>query len=174
MTEIFITKSKKQQFMHSAMRVNHAGERAAKNIYSAQIRFTKDPETKKLLEHMLGQELVHLEFFENELRRSSIRPSLLLPIWDFLSYSLGASTALMGKTASMICTQAVEEVIDEHYSSQVKFIENSEIKSKIEQFRQEELEHRDIAISHGSFRDNLLSNIIKFGCKIAIKLSKKI
>ena len=174
MAQVFINESQEKSFLHSAIRVNHAGERAAKNIYSAQIKFTKNPETKKLLEHMLEQELVHLEFFECEMKKSHVRPSLLLPIWDLFSYALGASTAIMGKNATMICTQAVEEVIDEHYASQLDFIKDLEIKNKIEKFRQEELEHRDIAISNGSFSNNLLSNIIKIGCKIAINLSKKI
>jgi ubiquinone biosynthesis monooxygenase Coq7 len=177
MTDIFITATQKRDFLNSAIRVNHAGERAAKNIYSSQIKFTKDPETKKLLAHMLEQELVHLEYFENEMKKSHARPSLLLPLWDFLSHSLGASTAIMGKEAAMMCTEAVEEVIDEHYSSQVKKLENSEMKNKIEQFRQEELEHKNIAISndaHLSPAYKILSKIIKSGCRIAINLSKKI
>jgi ubiquinone biosynthesis monooxygenase Coq7 len=177
MTDIFITEAQKLNFLHSAIRVNHAGERAAKNIYSSQIKFTKDSNTKKLLEHMLEQELVHLEYFENEMKKSHVRPSLLLPLWDLLSHSLGAATALMGKEASMMCTEAVEEVIDEHYASQIHKLENAEIKNKIEQFRQEELEHRDIAISndaHLSPAYKILSKVIKSSCRIAINLSKKI
>ena len=49
----------------------------------------------------------------------------------------------------MACTVAVEEVIDEHYQDQINNLDASEeLKEKIEQFRQEELEHRDIGLQN--------------------------
>ena len=177
MTELFLTDEHKNRYLHESIRVNHAGERAAKNIYSAQIKFTKNPKTKKLLEHMLEQELVHLDYFENQLRERRVRPSLLLPLWDVMSYSLGAVTAIMGKEAAMMCTESVEDVIDQHYESQLDILEDKDLKDKIEQFREEELEHKQTATendAHLSPAYSLLSNVIKFGCSAAIKLSKKL
>jgi 3-demethoxyubiquinol 3-hydroxylase len=162
------------------IRVNHAGEKAAQNIYTAQAKTIKDPEAYKLLNHMLEQERVHLEFFEQEMRKRQIRPTALLPLWNFLSYGIGKVTGLMGKEAAMMCTEAVEEVIDDHYKdqiSQLKTLGDEELIQAIEKFRQEEIEHKETAITHGAINSPFyksLSAMIKFGCRRAIALSKRI
>ena len=55
----------------------------------------------------------------------------------------------------MLCTASVEEVIDKHYLSQIEHLESEkteekELLKKIKKFRQEELEHRDIAYEEGA------------------------
>lgn len=83
----------------------------------------------------------------------------------------------MGKKAAMACTAAVEEVIGEHYKEQVSHLEDGELRETISKFRDEELEHKDIAIQHNAesaFGYNILSSFIKTGCKTAIYLSKLI
>ena len=79
----------------------------------------------------------------------------------------------------MACTAAVEEVIDEHYASQVARLadKDPELKETVEAFRLEEVVHRDTAVAHGAedapgYR--LLSEGIKAGCRLAISLSEKI
>jgi ubiquinone biosynthesis monooxygenase Coq7 len=39
-----------------------------------------------------------------------------MPFWTAAGYTLGFATALLGKNAAMACTEAVEEVIQEHYN----------------------------------------------------------
>ncbi len=101
----------------------------------------------------------------------------MLPVWRVLGVSLGVATAIMGKKAAMACTAAVEEVIGEHYKEQVSHLEDGELRETISKFRDEELEHKDIAIQHNAesaFGYNILSSFIKTGCKTAIYLSKLI
>jgi ubiquinone biosynthesis monooxygenase Coq7 len=96
-------------------------------------------------------------------------------------YALGAVTALMGEKAAMACTAAVEEVIDEHYARQAAALQkdgaaNAELKETIEQFRADEIAHRETALEHGAEQTpgyGVLSEAIKAGCRLAIKLSER-
>jgi ubiquinone biosynthesis monooxygenase Coq7 len=79
----------------------------------------------------------------------------------------------------MACTAAVETEIDRHYSEQLRALgsEQPDLAGTIETFRNEELEHRDTAISEGAetaFGYPLLSGFIRAGCRLAIELSKRI
>lgn len=49
-----------------------------------------------------------------------VRPTLLYPLWQGVSFILGAGTGLMGREAAMACTEAVETVIGEHYDEYVR------------------------------------------------------
>jgi ubiquinone biosynthesis monooxygenase Coq7 len=131
---------------------------------------------------MKEHEKEHLKYFEQQLAERKVRPTLLIPLWDLLGVSLGFVTALMGKKATMLCTASVEEVIDQHYQSQIKHLEEEEkgekdLLKKIKKFRQDELEHRDIAYDEGATKKGaygLLDLAIKTGSKIAIEVAKRI
>lgn len=166
--------------LDSIIRVDHAGEYGAMRIYQGQLAATKDPRTKALISHMQEQEQRHLAFFEEEMKSRKVRPTVLLPLWHYGSYALGFVTALMGKKTAMLCTQAVEEVIDEHYAEQsLSLRENkdeAELLERIEEYRAEELEHKELAIDHGSMEAPLYSFVRKaIGgvCRVAIELSKR-
>lgn len=167
--------------IESIIRVNHAGEFGARRIYEGQYDFIKDSEAKSLIAHMRDQELPHLSYFEREIANRKIRPTLLHPLWNIAGYALGAITAICGTKTAMMCTEAVEEVIADHYQEQIIQLENNqrekELHEKISQFRQEEIEHHDIAVDNNSRNApayRIMSSIVKKGCKIAIHLSKRI
>ena len=64
---------------------------------------------------------------------------------------LGAITASLGKDAAMACTIAVEEVIGKHYDEQANSLEDkryAKLKKTLLKFRDDELEHKDIATEH--------------------------
>lgn len=162
------------------IRVNHAGEYGAANIYAGQIAILgDDPETGPLLKHMKEQEAVHLEYFEKELVRRRIRPSALTPVWSTGGFALGAVTALMGRRAAMACTVAVEEVIEEHYQSQLDRLgpDEARLREAIARFQAEEVEHRDTGLDEGA-EDTpgyaILSRIIKTGSRAAIWLAQRV
>ena len=58
----------------------------------------------------------------------------------------------MGESAAMACTAAVEEVIDAHYLRQIETLGTSEpeLYAALEEFRDNEIEHRDTARAHGA------------------------
>ena len=165
------------------IRVDHAGERGAVTIYEGQIlalnTFVKDDSLKKTIEEMKVHEKEHCDFFENEIKKRKINPTKLLPLWDLLGVGLGFGSTLLGKKAAMLCTASVEEVIDEHYLSQIKQLGDDEknLKKKITKFRQDELNHKDIAYEKGATKKgaySILDLVIKTGSKIAINISEKI
>ena len=165
------------------IRVDHAGERGAIKIYEGQLlalnTFVKDENLKKKIEEMKIHEKEHCEYFENEIKKRNIKPTKLLPLWDLLGVGLGFGSTILGKKAAMLCTASVEEVIQEHYSNQIKQLESDEIKlkEKIIKFREDELHHKDIAYEEGATKEgpySILDKIIKTGSRIAIKISEKI
>jgi len=167
------------QLIDQIIRVNHAGEYGAKRIYQGQMSVLKSPKDQELLKTMHDQEQVHLDYFSQEIPKRNVRPSMILPLWNILGYALGAGTAILGKNAAMVCTEAVEEVIDQHYKEQIDQLNNKnepELQDKISQFRIEEIEHHDLAQEHMTklnLGHKLLYHTIKKGCKIAIELSKR-
>ena len=128
---------------------------------------------------MKVHEKEHCDYFENEIKKRKIKPTKFLPLWDLLGVGLGFGSTILGRKAAMLCTASVEEVIDEHYSNQIKQLENDEIKlkEKIIKFREDELHHKDIAYQEGATKKgvySILDKIIKTGSKIAINISEKI
>ena len=166
--------------LHEIIRVDHAGEYGATKIYDGQIAvFGKETKIGKTIKHMADQEQEHIETFNKLLIENRVRPTALLPLWNFAGFFLGASTALMGEKAAMACTVAVEKVIGDHYGDQLKLLKEDQkkLKSTIKKFQKDELEHHDIGIAHDAEETpayNLLSSLISLGCKTAIVLSKKI
>ena len=165
------------------IRVDHAGERGAIKIYEGQLlalnTIVKDDNLKKKIEEMKIHEKEHCDYFQNEIKKRNIEPTQFLPLWDILGVGLGFGSTILGKKAAMLCTASVEEVIDEHYSNQIKELENDEkkLKDKIIKFRKDELHHRDIAYKEGATKKgiySILDKIIKTGSKIAINISEKI
>tara|TARA_Y100001935_G_scaffold244703_1_gene237422 strand:+ start:224 stop:757 length:534 start_codon:yes stop_codon:yes gene_type:complete len=172
------SKTKIEEFI----RVDHAGERGAIKIYEGQLlalnTIVKNNDLKATIEHMKDHEVEHCEFFENEIKKRNIKPTRFLKLWDLLGLGLGFGTTILGKQAAMLCTASVEEVIQDHYANQINQLEEDEkeLKEKIVKFREDEINHKDIAYNEGASKKGLykiLDNIIKTGSRVAIKISEK-
>ena len=175
------TPPKANQRLAEYLRVNHAGERAAQTIYKGQLAVLKGHPQAAEIQHMMEQEQEHLDAFDTLLNDYKVRPSLLDPLWGAAGFMLGAATAALGPKAAMACTIAVEEVIGTHYDRQVQDLNNRheepELVETLARFRDEELEHRDIAVEHDGRQApayGLMKTIIQTGCKTAIKIAEKI
>jgi ubiquinone biosynthesis monooxygenase Coq7 len=161
------------------IRVDHAGEYGAKRIYDGQLAVlgNRPGAAAKKIRHMAEQEQRHLDAFEKLVLDRRVRPTALSPVWHVAGFALGAATALMGERAAMACTVAVEEVIDEHYQRQIDALGDDEpaLKKSLEEFRNQEIEHRDTAReSGGDGGPTLLKAAIKTGSRLAIWLSTRI
>ena len=172
-------KNKVEEFI----RVDHAGERGAIKIYEGQLlalnTIIKNDKLKKKIEEMQVHEKEHCDYFEKEIKKRNIKPTKFLPLWDLLGVGLGFGSAIIGKKATMLCTASVEEVIDQHYQNQINQLKNDEkeLKKKIVKFRNDELQHKDIAYEEGATKKgfySIMDKIIKTGSKIAIGISEKI
>ena len=171
-----------KKLLEEIIRVDHAGERGAIKIYEGQLLALKtlrqDENLKSKLEDMKEHELEHYKFFDNEIKKRNIKPTRFLPIWDLLGVTLGFGTAILGKKAAMLCTASVEEVIDDHYKNQTYKLGDDEklLKEKIKKFRQDELDHKDIAYEEGATKKGVykvLDKVIKVSSRIAIAISEK-
>jgi len=145
------------------------------------------------MQHMYDQEAGHFKFFNELLAKHRIRPTAMYPVWKLAATALGWGTAVMGREAAMACTEAVETEIGEHYNSQVRVLlqwmrdleSNGEVIDpelqslvlKLKEIRDEELEHLDHAVEQDAKEAqpyDLLTNIIRSGCKAAIAVSQKV
>lgn len=162
------------------VRVDHAGEFGAVRIYAGQRAVMGERHPKAgMLRHMHEQEKAHLDRFNRLIAERDVRPTALAPFWNIAGFALGATTALMGEKAAMACTQAVEEVIDEHYESQKQALKgkDEELETIIDDFQAEEVEHKRLAEAHGAneaLGHPILTGLIKAGCRSAIWLSKRV
>jgi len=161
------------------IRVDQAGEYGAARIYDGQLAVLKDSTAASAVRHMAAQEKRHLERFDTLVAERRVRPTALSPLWHIAGYALGAATAMLSERAAMACTVAVEEVIDEHYRSQLEALggTDADLAAIVADFRADELEHRDTALKHGAADTPgypLLSAAIKTGSRLAIWLSTRI
>lgn len=166
------------------IRVDHAGEYGAVTIYRGQRAvFDRIPSKGRVAAQLKGMEADeqhHLDAFDALIAERDSRPTLLTPLWEVAGRTLGVATALMGEKAAHACTEAVEDVIEQHYASQVEALETmgeTGLAAQFAQFREEEIEHRDTALHEGAREAAgypLLSAAIKAGCKTAIEICKKI
>jgi ubiquinone biosynthesis monooxygenase Coq7 len=165
------------------LRVDHAGELGAVSIYRGQRAVLgQAPRHERIagqLAEMEAHEAEHLARFDRLLTERRVRPTALAPVWRLAGFALGAGTALLGDKAAHACTEAVENVIEEHYAGQITELaeREPELAAELERFRQDELAHRDLAVDEGAREApgyGLLSAVVRTGCRAAIKLSEKI
>ena len=163
------------------LRVDHAGEYGATRIYQGQLDVLglARGRSAAAIRQMAEAENRHLARFEALLRERRVRPTFLQPLWSVAGYAVGAATALLGERAAMACTVAVEEVIDEHYRAQAERLaeEDPALRETILAFRDDELAHRNVALTHGAAESpgyDVISALVKTGSRIAIWLSTRL
>lgn len=165
------------------IRVDHAGEFGAVQIYRGQravFEHAADKQhTARLIAEMEEGEQEHLQTFDRLIAERGVRPTLMAPVWRVAGFGLGAVTALMGERAAHACTEAVEEVIEEHYANQSAVLDgvDEDLKDIVDRFREDELAHKATAIDQGARSAPgypVLSAVIKFGCRVAIRISERI
>lgn len=171
-----------QRNIHRMIRVDQAGEFGATRIYQGQLDVMGDrgPHAQEIA-HMAEQEKEHRARFDALMARRGVRPTALQPFWSVAGYALGAATALIGPKAAMACTAAVETEIDRHYSQQIDLLRQDnadpELEAMVDEFREEEREHRDAALAAGAEQAPaypLLAGAIRLGCRVAIRLAERI
>ncbi|KAI6710296.1 ubiquinone biosynthesis protein CAT5 [Diplocarpon mali] len=184
-----------RDFLSSALRVNQAGELAACRIYNAQtpIVVASHPKLRPLMKHMYDQEHGHFKTFNALIAKHRVRPTAMYPFWKIAASALGWGTAVMGREAAMACTEAVETEIGGHYNEQVGVLlemaermeksgetigeDLKQLIANIKKIRDEELEHLDHALENDAQKavpHELLTGVIRAGCRAAIRVSERI
>lgn len=176
-----LTDPKKKKIIDRMLRVDHAGEIGARQIYAGQLAVFRGTPIGKVIKEMADQEQKHLDAFDRLIVERRVRPTAMMPIWNVAGYALGLGTALIGKEAAMACTVAVEEVIAEHYNDQVRTLldweDESELRAIFREFRDDELEHKHTGIEHDAEQApfySAMSKAIKAGCRSAIMITERV
>lgn len=161
------------------IRVDQAGEYGAERIYAGQLAVLGHSRAAPAIRRMADAERKHLDDFNRLMLARRVRPTALQPIWHVAGFALGAATALMGEKTAMACTEAVEDVIVDHYARQERALgeDDPELKSAIARARGEESAHHDEAVLAGSraapcYRP--LTAAIRTGTRFAIWLSERV
>jgi ubiquinone biosynthesis monooxygenase Coq7 len=131
------------------IKVDHAGEHGAVNIYSAQIllaRLTAPslvPELREFRQH----ELRHRAIFQKELLRRGVRRCRSYILCGIGGFVLGLVTGLFGRGAIAATTVAVERVVLRHLQEQLEALRalDAPAVAAISSIVDEEQEHHDRA-----------------------------
>ncbi len=127
------------------VKVNHAGEHGAIQIYSAQIAVARRlyPDITPELDEMLAHEISHRAKFFSAMPQRAARPCRIMALWSIGGWLLGFTCALLGRTGIWICTAAVEEAVHRHLDDQLEFLEalDPDLHALIASIRTEELSH---------------------------------
>lgn len=134
------------------LRVNHAGEHGAVNIYAGQ-RFIAQLTSRRLLPELAefqSHERKHRAIFQAELQRRGVRRCRSYVLCGVGGYTLGIVTALLGRSAIAATTVAVERVVLRHLERQLDALRGVDDAAAhaIGSIVQEEQQHHDRSAAH--------------------------
>lgn len=162
------------------LKVDHAGEFGAINIYRAQILVCRlfHPRYVSLLKQFLEDEKRHLDIFWQEIQKRGGPKCKSYWLCGIGGFATGFVCALLGKKGIMACTLAVESVVTEHLISQLdylKSINDIAAYNAVEAIINDEAHHRDIGQAEGG--DNSwfapLRVFIRFSTEIVIRFGMR-
>jgi ubiquinone biosynthesis monooxygenase Coq7 len=165
------------------LRVDHAGELGPCTSIAASGRCSPRPAASERISGQLADmeahEAEHLARFDALLNDRQVRPTLMAPLWRAAGFALGAGTALLGEKAAHACTEAVENVIEDHYAGQIAELAHARAGTGRRAFQVPRRGAGPPRPGGGRGRPRspglrLLSAVIRAGCKAAIKISEKV
>ena len=107
------------------LKVNHAGEHGAVNIYRGQrlVCFWRDDALKRELEEFRSHEERHRAIFAAELQRRGVRRCRSYWACGSGGFVLGLTTGICGRASIAAVTVAVERVVLRHLERQLRELE---------------------------------------------------
>ena len=167
--------SETNEFASRVLKVNHAGENGAVNIYAGQIffaRFTAPSMVAELSEFKSHEER-HRAVFWAELQRRNRARCRSYWLCGLGGFTLGLATGLFGRRAIAATTVAVERVVLRHLEQQLEQLNGKDEAAvqAIESIVTEERQHHDQSASHitvGQFWPRMLSPIVSASTEAVI------
>jgi 3-demethoxyubiquinol 3-hydroxylase len=162
------------------LRVDHAGEFGAINIYRSQLGLArllyKDIVPK--LEEMLAHEREHFRRFDSIMKARGVRSCYALHIWAAGGAIVGFITGLLGRNAIWVCTDSIESTVLHHLEWQLSFLsaQDAEVHAAVLSIQADEEAHRDFGQTNG-VRSPLYAPVfwvVRRSTEIAIWLSTKL
>ncbi len=136
------------------LKVNHAGEFGAINIYRSQIFFSKIfmKDLVPLLESFLEDEKRHLELFWDEIKRRNGIKCKSYYLCGLGGYAMGFISSLLGRKGIMACTWAVESVVVDHLKGQLLYlmqVNDTQAYETVKSILDDEINHREEGLQKG-------------------------
>jgi ubiquinone biosynthesis monooxygenase Coq7 len=109
------------------IKVDHAGENGAVNIYRAQrlVARIRAPSLLKQLAEFQRHEEEHRRIFRDHLDKIGVRPCVSYHFCCMGGFSLGLVTGLVGPSAIAATTFAVEHVVLRHLEDQLEYLRDA-------------------------------------------------
>lgn len=150
------------------IKVDHAGENGAVNIYRAQYLVSRIRAPRMLpdLRHFQEHEMEHRQIFADYLKSHNIRRWVSYHLCGLGGWWLGFVTGLIGPKAIMATTYAVEHVVLEHLEHQVEYLKTVDAQALkcVEAIIEDEQAHHDHAFegfNHRGFLSKVLVRTVK-------------
>ncbi len=136
------------------LKVNHAGEFAAVNIYRSRLVVCRIVmrDLVPLLEEFPADEKRHLAIFWTEIRRRNGVKCKSYWLCGLGGYCMGIASALLGRRGIMACRWAVESVVVNHLHHQIAYLKNKHdlpALEAVEAILEDEQNHRDTGFAAG-------------------------
>lgn len=134
------------------LKVNHAGEHGAVNIYAGQRLLAKLTARRLLpeLQQFQAHEEMHRALFQAELNRRGLRRCRSYQLCAIGGFTLGCITGLLGASAIAATTVAVERVVLRHLDQQIEALRGKDdaAADAVAQIYAEERQHHDRQLGH--------------------------
>ena len=163
------------------LKVDHAGEHGAVNIYRAQIVVSRitAPELTDTLGEFIAHEQRHRALFWDLMQARGVRRCKSYLLCGFGGYVLGFITAALGRHAIAATTFAVESVVLGHLEEQMIALKDidPDAHDAVSNIVEEEREHHDHGerlMQTGKFWPALITPIVRFSTETVIWLGMRL
>jgi ubiquinone biosynthesis monooxygenase Coq7 len=163
------------------MKVNHAGEHGAISIYRGQLLVCRvtAPQLMSELRDFLDHEYRHREIFARELQRRAKHRCRSYHLCGVGGFILGIATGLCGPSAVASTTAAVENVVLQHLSAQLRQLRDVDSKAyqAISSIVDDEQSHHDrsaLRYRQGSFWPRVISPVVATATEAVIWLGMRL
>ena len=162
------------------IKVDHAGENGAVNIYRAQALVSRmlRPALVPMLRENQRHEEQHRRIFAAYLSANDIRRCISYHASGLGGFVLGFVTALCGVKVIHATTYAVEHVVLAHLSEQMAYLRDADEQAWgcVQNIHADEQSHHDIAetgMGHRDWITNLLIGIVRLGTEGVIRFGMR-
>lgn len=146
-----LTSSERRQ-VAGMMRVNHTGEVCAQALYQGQAVTARLPRIKRQMEQSAIEEMDHLAWCHERLQELNSHPSVLNPLWYWLSFGIGAAMGKVGDRWSLGFVEETEHQVCAHIDRHLARMPEQDHRTQriLTQMREDELHHADKARQAGA------------------------
>lgn len=162
------------------IKVDHAGENGAVNIYRAQrlVARIRAPSLCRQLADFQQHEEEHRRIFQAHLTAIGVRRCVSYHLSALGGFSLGFVTGLIGPSAIAATTFAVEHVVLRHLEEQLDYLRTASPAARecVTQIYEDERQHHDIAegrLVRDGWMTRVLIAIVQFSTEMVIRIGMR-